>query len=238
MEIPAAPTWLGPFKGFEHSFLDCEVLGLENMDGLWLADGWRARGTCWFDYRRLHPVKAFLFFASVFSKTYSRYMEENIDMELRYSTGLKGSPLSHRERRQLWYLMIEADKRGIPYHVWLSGLFDWFARAGWVHPPRPSHMLANQEAHEHAALRWAAATEGITHVARDPWFLVDAFIGHPAQVDHEQWVVDSIRQRNNRDIAISSAIYDLRALRIERAMVEFPEQVEDAIKWSASLTGK
>lgn len=211
---------------------------MRHLSPIWLEDAWQAKDTCWFDYRRLHPVKALLYFRHVFSEANGHYLESGIDVEMRFNKGLKGDPLVHREIRQLWYLMLEADRRCIPYKFWLYGMFDWFARSGWTRPPRPAHLLSNKDAQEHAQLRWAAAIEEVTHASEDPWFRSGNFEGHQYQLDHEQWIVDSIRKRNNRDIAISSAIYDLQALRIERAAIEFPEHTLPALRWAEQLQDK
>lgn len=171
---------------------------------------------------RLHPVKSFLYFCHCYGKAFGSYLYANVNHELRFRTGLKGDPLKHRELRALVGLKTAADELGIPYDVWLNGLFDYFSLQGWTRPPRPAHMLASAEAREHAAMRWALRVESQVVYPKDSWFATESFCGHPQQLRCERHITDSVAFRPNKDIALASAIYDMGMLRFERAIEVFP----------------
>lgn len=231
MNLPADPFWLGAFKGAEHTFLDCEVLGLEHVEPAQLERMWEAQGTIWFDYARLHPVKALYWFCHCYGRAYGAYLYTNIDESREFSKGIKGDPMVHRELRNLIAVKTQADEAGVPYEIWISAIFDWFSRQGWTRPPRPSHMASSVEAQEHAKLAWAErVTEQIVY-PKDPWFAPEAFVGHPQQLRCEQHIIESIRMRPNRDIALGSALYEVGMVRVERAAQVFPGYVLDAQRW-------
>lgn len=232
MDIPQRPTWLPPFKGAAYSYLDCEVLAFEKIEAPMREALWANQDTIWFDYARLHPVKALYLFCDAYSRAYGDYLAANIDMDMKYARGLKGDPLDSRELRSFIGLKREADARGIPYEIWLRRLFTDFASQGWTRPPRPAHLLNNTEAHEKAELWWAEALNDITFYAKDDWFTTGEFVGHSQQTRYEDWIVDSLRLRHNRDIALASTMYEKDALRIERALAEFGEgTVTEAQRW-------
>jgi hypothetical protein len=231
MELELQPEWLGPFKGSELSFLECEILGLTKVDPVLMASQWQTQDTIWFDYVRLHPVKALYYFAHVYGDTFGRYLGENIEYSMRFGRGLKGDVLEHRELRSLAALKREADKRGIPYDIWLSRLFKHFGANGWTRPPRPAHMVKSEEAIEGAAQYWAETCCDRTIYAKDPWFQTDEWVGHAQQQRYERWIVTAVGMRERKELALSSALYDKSALRIEAAAVTFPELINEAQLW-------
>lgn len=231
MELPAQPTWLGPFKGAEHSFLDCEAIALQHLDPSWREQQWAAHETIWFDYVRVHPIKAFYYFCDCYSFSFGEYLGSNINHELRYSRGLKGDPILHREKRSLLAIKQAADREGIPYPFWLRHCFAWFALSGWTRPPRPAHLASSKDAQQYAIEKWAETCTSMSVYPKDPWFRSENFCGHPQQIRAEDWTVQSIRMRPLPDVAIASAIYETQTLRIERAMVEFPKHINYALDW-------
>lgn len=232
MENPTVPTWLGPFKGSGHSWLDCEVLTLEKIDPVLRESAWTATDTVWFDYVRLHPLKAFYYFCNVYAITYGRYLEQNIDFEMKYNRGLKGDPLDSRELKQLLAIKRDADLRGIPYTFWLQELFKHFGSIGWTRPPRPSHLLKAEAAQVLVEQTWESRIMEFTMYANDPWFLAENWIGHAQQHRYEEWLVNNIKLRTHKELALSVALYDKGALRVERAIQEFGEStVAQAQVW-------
>lgn len=232
MRLPAQPTWLPAFKGSEHSFLDCEVLALEWLDPQSRSLLWKFQGSVWFDYARLHPIKAFYHFCHSYSIAYGQYLEANIDLDLKWSRGLKGDPLQSREVRQLISLKAQADALCMPYGLFMSQRFATFASNGWTRPPRPSHVLHDAESHERAETAWNHHLWNMTQYAKDPWFTVDNWTGHQEQRRYESWIVGCMDMRQNKDLALSTAIYDKRALRVEKAIERFgPDVVSKAQDW-------
>lgn len=231
MEIPQQAEWLGSFKGAELSYLECEALALKWEAAQCLAQ-WKATDTIWFDYVRLHPVKAFYFFVDSYSRQYGRYLEENIDMGMKYARGLKGEVMEHRELRSLLSLKLEADKRGMPYRTFLAYAFDYFRLQGWTRPPRPSHIVNSAECLEFVEQQWAELATDMTVYAADTWFQAPEWVGHHHQQRYEKWIVQAIKQRERKEVALASALYSMQALRFEAALDHFPDLVHEAIAWA------
>jgi hypothetical protein len=224
------PTWLKPFKGATHSFADCELLFLQKVDPAVRDQHWRATDEVWFDYARLHPLKGFYYFCHVYGDAFGRYLESNIDFDRRYQRGIKGDPLESRELRSLLAVKNNADKTGMPYEVYLDAMFARFASNGWTRPPRPAHMANCAEGHEKAIAAWEERLVAMTMYARDPWFQVEQWVGHPQQRRYEDWLIESIRFREHRELALSTCLYEQGQLRIERALQEFgTDTVERAL---------
>lgn len=235
METPEKPDWLGSFKGAELSFLQCEALAVQHLEPGQLVAHWETQDTIWFDYARLHPVKAIYHFAHVYGDAFGRYLGENIEHSMRYSRGLKGDVLQHREIRSLLALKREADKRGIPYPIWIERLFKHFGKSGWTRPPRPAHMLKAEEGVEEAVAYWSETVAAKTVYAKDPWFKTAEWVGHEQQSRYERWVINNVMLRPRREVALSSAVYEMDALRIEAAVQNFsPDIVNQAMRWRAS----
>lgn len=236
MELQLEPLWLGSFKGSDLDFLECEKLGLEKLERGQLAALWEAQDTIWFDYARLHPVKALYYFAKVYGDVFGEYLGENINHDLRFSRGLKGDVLEHRELRQIVALKLEADRRGQTYRHFLSACFHHFSSIGWTRPPRPAHIVKSAEALERADRSWETLVAGFTRYSADPWFTVDEWVGHPQQQRYEDWIVNNVHLRDRKELALSSALYGQDALRIERAITSFDQDTLDqAVFWQRSL---
>lgn len=232
MEIPENPEWLGPFKGASHSFLDCETLALRKIDPALIEAAWSASDTRWFDYVRLHPVKALYYFVHCYGDLFGEYLERNIDHSMRFSRGLKGDALEHRELRSILTLKRKADELGMPYPTFLRWMFDWFASNGWTRPPRPAHMANAVEAHQAVQERWADLADAMTVYAKDPWYEVENWCGHEHQRRYEDWLIDNIRLRQHKELALSVSLYEKGVLRIERAMAEFDgDTLHSAQRW-------
>lgn len=242
MELSLVPEWLPLFTGANRSFLDCEVEGYSKLPPGALEDHWQAAATTiWFDYARLHPVKALRHFAECYARAYGDYLGSYMDSDLRYNRGLKGDVLDAREIKQFLGNKLLADRAGMPYPIWIAGHFRHFAANGWTRPPRPSHMLACDEAHESTIAYWQENLKASVQYAEDPWFGAAFWTGHPQQVRYEDFLVEQIKARANKVTALQFAIYDKGALRLERALQSFdPSDVYDALKlderWSRDLT--
>lgn len=226
------PEWLGPFARSGNSWLDCEVLTLEKTDPDMRQAQWEGLDTAWFDYVRAHPVQSFYYFCHCYGNAFGDYLGSYIDHDLRFSRGLKGDPLDHRELRSLLTLKNMADKRGMPYRMWLTQLFNEYAARGWIRPPRPAHLLNNTEGIEKVYEYWLNITSEQTIYAADSWFDTAEWVGHPQQVRYEQWIVDNINMRQNKEFSLCVALYEKRCLRIERAAVEYgPLLIAQAQDW-------
>lgn len=232
MDIPNEITWLGEFKGQKLTFLEAEILALQKLDRVTMKALWEARRTCWFDYARLHPVQSLNYFAAKYSKYYGGYLYQNINMDLRYSLGLKGNVMDSREVRQFAQLMMEADKRGVPYDEWLTHLFAFFAKEGWTRPPRPAQILARQDAIEYADQRWLEKALAVGMYAQDPWYDTQAWVGHPIQRLYEDWLVYVVNLREQKSYSLAHLLYVANQLRIERVLLEFKARdIRDAQRW-------
>lgn len=223
MNIPETIGWLPAFKGADYSFLDCEILSLENVEGPIRIAEWNNTEAIWFDYVRLHPIKAFYFFAHCYKEQYSEYLERFIEIEHKFRTGLKGDPIKSKELNQLLAVKRIADKHGIPYRFFLNKAFLFFAANGWTRPPRPSHIATNDGLVQSVLEAWAEQTDATIAYSDDPWFRAEHWVGHQAQARYEDWLVANIRLKSMPHFSLCFCLYVRENLRIERAVQEFGE---------------
>lgn len=224
------PVWLKPFKGADLSFVDCELIAAEKIGPEQMEMLWAGMDSIWFDYCRLHPVKSLYYFVQCYSESFGLYLDTNIDHGMRFHRGVKGDPLESRELRQMIGLKLQADRLGIPYPEFIRAAFAHFASIGWTRPPRPSHILASDEAINRALESWVYKATAFVQFAADPWFDSTEWRGEAQQQRYEEFLVASLRERQHKRFGVAHAVYGLGQLRIERALTEFgPDVVRDAI---------
>lgn len=193
-------------------------------------------GSKWFDYRQMHAVQATYLFVHFYNVAYGGFLAQTSDVKLRYAKAIKGGDVflqnegkGHRDRLAFWRLRQRADEYGIRYDFFVRAAFACFVEDGWVNAPRPQHV-DNDEITLRVLDAWHRDCRDRIQWARNPFFTVKEWSGHPDQTAYESSIVEAIKRKPTKRFAIHGAIYERDALRIERAIVEFSEDdVAEAI---------
>lgn len=233
MKFVLEPGWLPIFPGSDFSFDRCEELTIERGDPLLQDKEGHLQSLKWWDYRRLHPLKATCLMAYHYSRSYGDYLGSNIDYTLRFHKGLKGKPWDAKEWKQFWRMRQQADELGVPYELYCGVAMKYFASQGWTRPPRPSHISANEDFLESLVITWDNTRLSHIQYAGDPWYSAPEWEGHEIQRHYEDYIVGELSKRGPH--ALAYALYGKQAIRIERAIVEFPGSIDAAQKIQTTL---
>lgn len=210
----------------------CAVL---NIDAATLSHERELNETKWFDYRFMTPFEATLLFRGEYQAAY-RYawgtMMSTAEADKKRGLSLEDLLPGTRGFTSLWRARQKADALGLPYRMFIDHAIGFLTSHSWDRIPRPNQLLSGKQ-----EARVAAAAcqylidemEGIWRASELPHYLVEAFIGFPAQAQHQEWVLDIVRHRGNKGRAICRACFQDRTLPIDRATAEFPlRSIEEA----------
>ncbi|MFT4064250.1 hypothetical protein [Paraburkholderia sp.] len=233
---PKLTEWFGEFFGHDLSFLHCEVAAIQNIDGKLLKKEPELLGLKWFDYRRMHPVKATYLFAKCYERAYQDFMRMTKDHERgRYMKPFKGQDfMEAKERKSLWQLRQTADQLGIRYEFFLRQAMTWKVAHNWHHAPRPAHINANDELLADVALAWEEECRNSLQICKDERYLASSWFGHSDQIAYENFLIGQINQRIHKQYSLSAALYTYGVLRIEAALRAFPPGI---VNEALSLAG-
>jgi len=227
-EIPAPKLtqWFGLFFGSGMTFHECEVLVFQHIPDHLRREEPTLRRSCWYDYRRLHPVQATHLFAHHYNLAYGRAALIAQGRGGGKMRGFKGGDfLQSREKLQFWRLRQTVDALGMPYDFFLNAAMDWYIAAGWVNIPRPCHINTNEEMAAHIVLKWEEWCNASMQWAADERYRVENWFGHDDQIAYEQFMIRQIGRRANPQFALHTALYQARSVRIETAIREFGTDV-------------
>ena len=232
VSVPDAPSlteWFGYFYGHDLSFLHAEMLAIQHVPAALLKKEAALYRTKWFDYRRMHPTKATYFLAQCYNRAYQDCMSVMRDRSGRFMRGFKGMDfMESRERLSFWRLRQLIDSLGIRYDFFLRRAMTWHIEAGWLQPPRPSHLATNQDMITDVMMAWEEECAARLQFPKDTRYKVANFFGHADQLDWEKFAVDQIKTRRHPQYALHAALYIEQSLRIEAALREFDERVIQA----------
>lgn len=190
----------------------------------------------WFDYRFMTPAQATEAFATaylaVYRRKWSTYLStEEAENKKAFRDGDWRS--SRTERTSCWKARQAADLLGLPYHFFCEHALESALRTGWRKPPRPNQLypLGNLGAVEAAWKEYCSGVEWM--ISALPQYHLDNFAALDAQYAHQDWVVDSIRQRHMKPTLIARACFELCVLPLDRAYLEFgPVRVNAALDYA------
>lgn len=229
------PRWLERFYGHDLSLYELEVLSIQHIPRAEMQGEAALLNTKWFDYTRIHPMKATYYFVDCYDKAYGEFMRRALDMNKRHMSSFKGKDfLKHRERMSYWNLRRMCDSFGVRYDFFLREAMNWCINQGWIYPPRPSHILKNEAMITDVMILWEEELANSLQVPKDDWFRTQRFAGCSNQLRFEEFVVNQIKMRRLPQYSLSASLYIYDTLRVERAIQEFgADMVGESIKVSA-----
>lgn len=227
--IPRPADWLGYFYGHDLTFLHAELVAIQHVSDALLKKETGLMQTKWFDYRRMHPTKATYYLAHCYNRAYQDCVSVMKDRSGKFMRGFKGLDVfQSKEKLSFWRLRQLVDSLGIRYDFFLRHAMDWHVNAGWLQPPRPSHLGANQDMITDVMMAWEEECAARIQFARDPRYKAKNFIGHTDQLAYEDFLIAQISHRRHPQYSLHAALYIEDALRIERAVQAFDARVIDA----------
>jgi hypothetical protein len=220
-------TWLGAFYGGSLGFLNYEVLTIQHIPHKDLIKETALMQTKWFDYRRLHPMRATYHFVKCYTSAYQDFYRKCLSADAApYVRCLKAFDfLEAKEKLTIWRLRQLIDQMGMPYPFFLSFAMNWIHRMqdseGKVYPPRPAHLLSNEDLIASVMIAWEEQRQNSLQISCDSWYRVSNFNGHRDQLDHEAFVIQQIHSRFYKQYSLHVALYLYDVVRIEEALRQF-----------------
>lgn len=228
---PTAPIsrpaeWLGYFYGHDLDLLHAELLAIQHIPASLLKKEAELMRSKWFDYRRMHPTKATYFLAQCYNRAYQDCVVVMKDRSGKFMRGFKGlDMLQSREKLAFWRLRQLIDSLGIRYDFFLRQAMDWHVSAGWLQPPRPSHISSNQDMITDVMMAWEEECAARLQFCKDERYKVRNFFGHVDQLAYEEFLIAQIGTRRHPQYGLHAALYIEDAIRIERALQAFDSRV-------------
>ncbi len=257
----AEPEWLGSFFGGDLSFNDCEVLMVQNIPATDRATETALYGNKWYDYRGIHPMIATYYFAECYKQAYKSFMRVAYDKD--YADGIRSvftvakiskrdgvtklkskesvpDFLKSKQYLSYWRLRQLIDKLGMPYEFFMAEINNWYVEQCWrqqlILPPKPGHIMANEDAVAEVMLAWEDVKSARIQFAKDPELRVQNFVGSVAQLDYERFIVKQINSKEHKRFSLCAALYKHDAIRVETAVREFgADLIEQAVKEATYL---
>lgn len=230
-------TLHGPFFGMQIDERARDALAIAKIDRKLLEKEPALYKSKWFDYRTMHPTLATYLLAHCYNRAYGDHVGQNFNYAKRFMVAFKGKDVMNcREVKSFWKLRQKIDELGMRYDFFCRHAMAWCAENGWKQPPRPSHVLTNDDLIVQVANLWEMEQRGKIQWAKLARYTAAQFVGGADQVAYEQHLASRIMQRAQPKYSIQVALYQYDAIRIEAALELLPRSaVEDAI--DMSLTG-
>ena len=222
------PSWLGKFYGADFSFEELEYRTITNFKEPVRKFEADLYNTKWFDYVRLHPLQATYYFAECYRHLYTRYSKQYFGEE---KVGVKQLDfLQSREKTAFWSARISADKIGVPYLWFISKAFEHQLESGAFKNrlPRPCHLVTPDDLPIFAEMWKRERSGNVLSMSADPFFCAKRWQGTPEQTRYEDFLVQQVKHRSTKRFVLATLVYEKQALRIERAMKEFPDEIAEA----------
>ena len=234
MNLSVVPYWLEPFFGDVYSQDKLEVLTVAHFGPKLTQPEAELMRLKWFDYRRMHPLKATYYFAHCYSKAYGEFLALAVDRNMRYARGIKEVDfIESREAKSIWKLRQAIDRSGMSYPFFLRFAMNWCFKSLWKRPPRPSQLLHNEELWADAIQAYQESLASSMRFAQDPWYRASMFENHSFQIDYQEFIIAQIKSRKHPYLALNAALYLEDALRFEAAVSEFTEtEIKRAIEFA------
>jgi len=184
------------YFGQDLNHLDCEMLAVARIRPELRAREAELLKTKWFDYRRLHPVKATYLYAARYQEVvqmmYARTKDLEESKEVRAFT--PEDVFQCTELVGFWRARQELDSVGVRYEFALRFAMNRFQDRGWRFFPRPNQMLGEEFVLD-VRDAWKAECKIRLQLAQEPWLKAENFNGARDQMEYQRWLVDQVKTR-------------------------------------------
>ncbi|CAO4157233.1 hypothetical protein DHODJN_25695 [Methylorubrum extorquens] len=198
-------------------------------------------GSKWFEYRFISAVQATELFYGTYIDLYKEAFRRDFDAGtavLKRAVPAGGLWSSPGEFSAAWRARQIADGFCMPYDFFIRECIAAGIRRGVTWVPRPN-QLYNLLSIPHLQERWEERRKAVPLFSELPQYRVEAFCGLPAQLEHQRWVIDSLKARHARPFAIAQACFVDHLFTLDRARAEFdPYVVEQMLSEAAGMKGE
>lgn len=203
----------GEFPGFDLSDDKCEELLVRYIDRAQYGEVESdLYSTKWFDYRRLHPIKASYLYTSAYFKAYSLEMKVRFDVNrgeyMRPVKGYKDDMFAIKAARHysaLWKGRQAADSLGTPYDFYCRTIMRWAEENNWRHLPRPEHMYSTK-VKDVVAERWSEEISTKLIFPQDPYYHAANYNGCDQQDVFHRYIEQAVERRQKKALILSQVI--------------------------------
>lgn len=163
----------------------------------------------WFDYRMMSPAQATYLFAAHYAHEYLETYKRIRDIRTVESVSpfAPEDIFASKELTPMWLARQEADRLGVKYDFFLHYAFDRFADRGWKAMPRPN-QLYGEELLLDIRDAWQRRCREVLQLAENPFFFEIAYVAHPDQDRYYAWVVEQIKMREHKHMALARVLKD------------------------------
>jgi len=191
----------------------------------------------WWDYRRVAPGHSLLLFAREYHRAIKSAVRKMMKHNKARYFALTGGTLQERTETNLWEQpnhfitglfksMIFADLYGMPYDLMLRIAMQVTEDRKWPYLPLPRQLYSDATAAE-IVTRWEDHQDKNLTLAKHPMYLAENYADHPLQNAYRDWLVERIKTRSNRVVAIAVAVCQDRHLSEDYARYCFGDNVVD-----------
>jgi hypothetical protein len=198
----------------------------------------------WWDYRRMAPGHTFYLFAHHYyraskiaakkmiaerAKGYSRHGRMMFGLEGPALVEMSAENLWDRDQAHitgLWKAMLVADAIGMPYSEFCRLACKVATERLWSRLPRPSQLYSDKLA-VFVMDEWDALRKTKFFAAQHPVYGVESYDGRPMQEGYRAYLLDQIKQIDNKVPALASALYFRPQLPLDLVQQHFTQQVID-----------
>lgn len=216
---------IGSFKGSTLSEIECDKLAISRIPAKTLAKELELTDTAWFDYRMMHPTLRTYLFAHHYDKAFQYMVALHVDVEQvqgedprsyfpkgddplgktkatllkEQKSGIVGS---YKLMHAIWKARQKADELGMPYDIFcMSGMKAAIGRI-WQRIPSPQQLYSDNIVNM-IIERWAELLGERMFVATDPFYKLQNWVDHPAQLDHANWICAQVMQRSRPEMTLA-----------------------------------
>lgn len=192
----------------------------------------------WFDYGRMHPVKATYLFAHHYKAQTHKFFETYIDIrtaddaraftpdDVFYSRDLTG----------MWLARRAADKLGLPYEFVMEFAMHSFVNKLFHRFPRPN-QLYSEEFLLDLQDAWRERLNTSLCFAKDPMFRASNWRADLLQARHVKFVIDQIKSRPTPHAGLLARAFREEVLTPRLLGFNFPEAEIERAQAMASRLG-
>jgi len=190
--------------------------------------------TKWWDYQRMAPGHAFMFFCHNYYKFFKIHgnkmlAHKNASNEKRFIVGpnqlqYRSAEIWERDQRHITGMfkgMLACDALYMPYDDYCSFAFRIAVERAWNRLPNPAQMYSDGLLDVIIA-EWDDHKKVKIRLAVHPVYEVDNYCGLPIQDRYRDWLIERIQEHSNKMPAIHRAVYELKQLTEQDAYNYFP----------------
>lgn len=192
------------FYGSNYTDEEYDAIGLRYIKTKYIRKEAMLYTRKWFDYRRMHPVKATYLFAHHYTAAFGRMMAKRDGEHAKYHRGFKGGdPMKAKAGQNTGFYKARqyADLLGIPYDFFCSYAMSWFTDRLWKRLPKPYHLYS-PEFLKAVKTAWGIKLLDSIQVPDDSFYMARGFYEHPDQVAFQHWLCSIIKGRAAPEMAL------------------------------------